>query len=204
MIWWCFPSEMGLSKRKEFFFLDLIPFWERTWCAEYKQELTKTITVSENGEISIKFITHILIRACLSHHRNQWILKNMSINWESFDQCAWKLTTYVKRALFTRYTSKQLATYIVKQTIVKWKITRNDVIRAATSENVLPDMCYQRRFRSADAFAQADQNLHWAHFLIIQGCEVSSYGQRRLMRLYGCAGRICQKARFLTLRLISQ
>ena len=38
------------------------------------------------------------------------------------------------------------------------------LIRAATSENVLLDMCAQRRFRSACAFAQSDQNLHWAHF----------------------------------------
>ena len=31
-------------------------------------------------------------------------------------------------------------------------------------ENVPSDRCAQRRFRSACAFAQSDQNLHWAHF----------------------------------------
>ena len=34
---------------------------------------------------------------------------------------------------------------------------------AATSENVPSDMCVQRRFRSACAFAQSDLNLRWAH-----------------------------------------
>ena len=29
---------------------------------------------------------------------------------------------------------------------------------------VLSDTCAQRRFRSACAFAQSDQNLHWVHF----------------------------------------
>ena len=32
------------------------------------------------------------------------------------------------------------------------------------SHNVPPDICTQRRFRSVCAFAQSDQNLHWAHF----------------------------------------
>ena len=36
-------------------------------------------------------------------------------------------------------------------------------ISATTSDNVPSNMCAQRRFRSACAFAQADQNLHWAH-----------------------------------------
>ena len=35
-------------------------------------------------------------------------------------------------------------------------------IWAGMSENVLSDICAQRRFRSACAFAQSDQNLHWA------------------------------------------
>ena len=33
-----------------------------------------------------------------------------------------------------------------------------------TSENVPSDMYARRRFRSDCAFAQSDQNLHWAHF----------------------------------------
>ena len=37
-------------------------------------------------------------------------------------------------------------------------------IKAGTSGNVLSDICAQRRFRSACAFAQADQNLLWANF----------------------------------------
>ena len=39
-----------------------------------------------------------------------------------------------------------------------------NVIRASTWENVPSDKCSQRRFRLACAFAQSDQNLHWAHF----------------------------------------
>ena len=35
---------------------------------------------------------------------------------------------------------------------------------AAPSENVPLDMCAQQRFRSACAFAQSDQNLHWPLF----------------------------------------
>ena len=35
---------------------------------------------------------------------------------------------------------------------------------SSMSENIPSDMCAQRRFRSACAFAQSDQNLHWAHF----------------------------------------
>ena len=34
------------------------------------------------------------------------------------------------------------------------------------SENVPSDMCAQRRFRSACAFAQSDQNLPWGAFWI--------------------------------------
>ena len=35
---------------------------------------------------------------------------------------------------------------------------------AVTSENVPSDTCAQRRFRSACAFAQSDQNIHWVQF----------------------------------------
>ena len=31
------------------------------------------------------------------------------------------------------------------------------------SENLLPGMCTQRRFRSDCTFVQSDQNIHWAH-----------------------------------------
>ena len=36
--------------------------------------------------------------------------------------------------------------------------------RVKSSENVPAVICAQRMFRSACAFAQSDQNLHWAHF----------------------------------------
>ena len=42
-------------------------------------------------------------------------------------------------------------------------------IRAATWGNVPSDMCTQWRFKSSCAFAQPDQNLHWAHLRDIQG-----------------------------------
>ena len=38
------------------------------------------------------------------------------------------------------------------------------VRKAAVSENVLSDMCAQRKFRSDSAFAQSDWNIHWMHF----------------------------------------
>ena len=42
-------------------------------------------------------------------------------------------------------------------------------------------MCAQRRFRSACAFAQSDQNLHWARFYN-QECKVSSCEEQTLIR----------------------
>ena len=44
------------------------------------------------------------------------------------------------------------------------KYQKYENILASTSENVLSDMFAQRRFRFACAFAQANLNLHWAHF----------------------------------------
>ena len=41
---------------------------------------------------------------------------------------------------------------------------RQGTMVGAMSENLPPVMCAQRRFRSACAFAQSDQNLHWALF----------------------------------------
>ena len=38
------------------------------------------------------------------------------------------------------------------------------------SENTPSVMCAQRRFKSACAFAQSDQNLRWAHFNITKTC----------------------------------
>ena len=52
-------------------------------------------------------------------------------------------------------------------------------IRAATSENVPSEMCAQRVYSSACAFAQYYQNLPLA-YLESEGCKVSLYGQRRL------------------------
>ena len=51
--------------------------------------------------------------------------------------------------------------------------------RGKTSEEWPTDLCAQRRFRSACAFAQSDQNFHWAHF-DNQWYEVSSRGQWRV------------------------
>ena len=41
-------------------------------------------------------------------------------------------------------------------------------------------MCAQRRFRSDCAFAQSDQNLHWARF-DSQGSKMCKCGQRKLL-----------------------
>ena len=54
---------------------------------------------------------------------------------------------------FNRKQQQQITTTTNKN--IKW---------VATSENVPSVMCAQRRFRSACAFAQSDQNLHCAHF----------------------------------------
>ena len=56
---------------------------------------------------------------------------------------------------------------------------------AARSENVPPDKCFDRRFISACAYAQSDQNLHWA-LLDSQGCKVSSCETDQLC--HWCAG----------------
>ena len=78
-------------------------------------------------------------------------------------------------------------------------------IWASTPENVPSDMCAQRRFRSACAFAQSDQNLPSAHFGLPR---MQSFFMRTTMTLispHRCAGwfecvlRTCQKVRFLTL-----
>ena len=52
------------------------------------------------------------------------------------------------------------------------------------SDNVTSDICAERRFRSACAFAQSDQNLHRTHFGLRK---LSVCGQWRLIRLRRCA-----------------
>ena len=47
--------------------------------------------------------------------------------------------------------------------VLQWRIAEG-MLWAATSENVLEDMCAQRSFRSTCAFAQSDQNLHQVLF----------------------------------------
>ena len=41
---------------------------------------------------------------------------------------------------------------------------KNLKINELQREKYLSDMCAQRRLRPVYAFAQPDQNLHWAHF----------------------------------------
>ena len=70
-------------------------------------------------------------------------------------------------------------------------------------KNMSSGMCAKRSFRSACAFAGSDQNILWVH-LDNQWCNVSSCGQRRLIRLRRCNFDLslcldtCQKVRFLT------
>ena len=80
--------------------------------------------------------------------------------------------------------------------------------RAAKSGNQPSDMCAQRRFRAACAFAQSDR-IFTRCILDSQGCKVSSSWQRRLRS--DCAkaqadlSLLCahiKKVRFLTLRTI--
>ena len=80
-----------------------------------------------------------------------------------------------------------------------------------TSENIPSFMCAQRRFRSACAFAQADQNLHWTHFGIAKDTrflhadyEHSDLTARMCRMIWIFVGRTCPKVRFLTLRLKDQ
>ena len=54
--------------------------------------------------------------------------------------------------------------------------------------NVSSDMCAQRRFRSDCAFAQSDQNLHWAHFGEPRMQRVFMWPAKTLVRLHACAG----------------
>ena len=49
-------------------------------------------------------------------------------------------------------------------------------------------MCVQRKFRSACAFAQSDQNPHWAHFGWILMQSFFMRTTKTLIRLGGCAG----------------
>ena len=75
------------------------------------------------------------------------------------------------------------------------------------SENVPSDMCAQRRFRSACAFTQSDQNLHWSHFWNAEllHADKEKFDQTaRARRLHVVVvGHTYQKARVLTLRLMN-
>ena len=51
-----------------------------------------------------------------------------------------------------------------RQYIGCWPVLKCSINRAGISENEPSDMHTKRRFRSACAFVQSDQNLHWAHF----------------------------------------
>ena len=63
-------------------------------------------------------------------------------------------------------------------------------------------MSAQRRFRSACAFAQSDQNLHWPHFRYPRMQSFFMRTSKNLIRLHGHAGRVvfvgreCQKGLF--------
>ena len=56
------------------------------------------------------------------------------------------------------------------------------------SVNVPSDMCAQRRFKSACAFAQTDQNLQWAHFGWPRMQSLFTWTTKTLIRLRECAG----------------
>ena len=58
---------------------------------------------------------------------------------------------------------------------------------AAPSETVPSDICAQKRFRSACAFAQSDRNLFWAH-LDSQWCSFFMQTSKTRTRLRECAG----------------
>ena len=68
-------------------------------------------------------------------------------------------------------------------------------------------MCAKRRFRSACAFAQSDQNLHGAHFCIAKDAKkiirTTKTDQTPRMRMLNLVfvGRTCQNVRIRTLRL---
>ena len=87
-------------------------------------------------------------------------------------------------------------------------LLRGNGMWVATTENVPSDTCAQRRFRSAFAFAQSDQNLHRMHFEFPMMQYFFMLTAKSLIKLRGCAGwfdllwAICQKVRFLTFRII--
>ena len=75
--------------------------------------------------------------------------------------------------------------------------------RAVTSESVPSDMCAQRRFRSACAFAQSDQNLHCAHFWLAKTEKIlhadnkdSNQTARTRRLIWVFVGRTCQRYLF--------
>ena len=68
------------------------------------------------------------------------------------------------------------------------KFIKETIILAATSENVSSDMCAQRRFRSACASAQSDQNLRWPHFGEPRIQRFVTRTMKTLIRLRGCEG----------------
>ena len=59
-------------------------------------------------------------------------------------------------------------------------------ISAAKSENISSDVCAQRRFRLACAFAQSDQNLLYVHFRKQRRQSFSMRTTKSLIRLSGC------------------
>ena len=61
-------------------------------------------------------------------------------------------------------------------------------VRNHNVRNVFLDMCAQRRFRSACAFAQSDQNLRWTRFGLPGMPRFVMRTIGTLIRLRGCAG----------------
>ena len=107
-----------------------------------------------------------------AHHKNKYNLSSTSLSGRNYIQSA--CSDSLPKPNILVFDSLLLT---------KFQFLPRCVLMAfwsATSRNARLVICAQRRFRSACAFAQADQNLDWAHFGFF------SCGQRRLIRLHWC------------------
>ena len=72
------------------------------------------------------------------------------------------------------------------------------LISVVPSENVPVDICAKRRFRSACAFAQYDQNLLWTHLIAKDAKCLHADFMRKRSLISVFVGRTCQKVGYVS------
>ena len=110
---------------------------------------------------------HCLTFTLLGVSRERWV--NTPVKTTGFAYFRRNCTTFLKKKKSTRkrFLYKRDLGLHKNGSFVVWSgslITTYRNVWITTSLNVPSDMCAQRRFRSACAFAQSGQNLHWTHF----------------------------------------